>query len=100
MLYPRSLERLNSTVKMADLYSPRTVPLLKYLFRYHAERKKDEGKNLFSIIKKTAGEIDEKDPIDESFGKYQEFMRLIQEPITTRVSGKRVGVSVSFSKPE
>lgn len=80
---------------MSDLYSPSTVPLLKYLTRSHAELK-DEGKNLFSVIKRTACEVDDKDPIDESFGKYQEFIRLVQDPITTKISGKSVGVSASF----
>jgi hypothetical protein len=73
---------------MSDLYNPRTLPLIKYLLRSNAQLKEDAGKNLFSVIKKTAGVVN--DPIDESFEKFTEYMNLIKDSATTKVVGKSV----------
>jgi hypothetical protein len=73
---------------LSDLHNPRTLPLIKYLLRSHAQLKEDAGKNLFSVIKNPDDDV--KDPIDESFENFKEYMSLIQNPITTKFSGKSV----------
>jgi hypothetical protein len=73
---------------LSDLHNPRTLPLIKYLLRSHAQLNEDAGKNLFSVIKNRTDDV--KDPIDESFENFQQYISLIQNPITTKFSGKSV----------
>ncbi|USP81354.1 uncharacterized protein yc1106_08628 [Curvularia clavata] len=71
---------------MDDLQNARTLPLIKYLLRSHEALEEDAGKNLFSVIKKHASKS--RDPIDESFENFQEYMTLIKDDSNTRGSGK------------
>jgi hypothetical protein len=75
-----------------EVHSPKTSALITFLLRSHAARTRNEGshRNIFTQVKRDVGAGTIKDPIDESFEDFQQWINLIDNGPGAPVSGKSV----------